>query len=78
MVTSSQETSVFLMQITVNGAQRDIPDRFSAAELVTSMGLAGKRIALEVNEEIVPRSTYPEHFLAANDKVEIVNAIGGG
>ncbi len=66
------------MQIIINGTQHDIPDRFSAAELITSMGLAGKRIALEVNEEIVPRSTYLEHFLAANDKVEIVNAIGGG
>lgn len=66
------------MQIIINGTQRDIPDRFSAAELVASMGLAGKRIALEVNEEIVPRSTYLDYFLSANDKVEIVNAIGGG
>lgn len=66
------------MQIVVNDTQRDIPDRFSVAELITSMGLAGKRIALEVNETIVPRSTYPEHFLSANDRVEIVNAIGGG
>ena len=66
------------MQILVNGTQQEIPDRFSAAELITSMGLAGKRIALEINEEIVPRSTYLEHLLAASDKVEIVNAIGGG
>ncbi len=66
------------MQIIVNGIQRDIPDRFSAAELITRMGLAGKRIALEVNEEIVPRSTYLDYFLSANDQVEIINAIGGG
>jgi sulfur carrier protein len=78
MTASYQEASVFFMQIIINGTQRDIPDRFSAAELITSMGLAGKRIALEVNEEIVPRSTYLDYFLSANDRVEIVNAIGGG
>jgi sulfur carrier protein len=66
------------MQITLNGAMRDVPDSFTAGELITVLGLAGKRLAIEVNAEIVPRSTLDEHILNPGDAVEIVHAIGGG
>jgi sulfur carrier protein len=66
------------MQIIVNGEQRDVDDGLSAAQLVEEMQITGKRIAMEVNLEIVPRSIYTEHIFKAGDKVEIVHAVGGG
>lgn len=66
------------MRITVNGEQRDVPDDLNAAGLLEIMGLAGQRVAMEVNLEIVPRSTYERHLLREGDRVEIVRAIGGG
>lgn len=66
------------MQIILNGTDREVPDRLSARELITDLGLAGKRLALEVNTAIVPRSSFDEHLLQPGDRVEIVHAIGGG
>lgn len=66
------------MKIYLNGEAREVPDDCTAAQLVESLGLTGKRIAMEVNLEIVPRSGYEGHALKAEDKVEIVHAIGGG
>ena len=66
------------MKIYLNGEARDVPDNYTAAQLVEELGLAGKRIAMEVNMEIVPRSGYQDHPLQQDDKIEIVHAIGGG
>lgn len=66
------------MLIFVNGAQRQLPDGSTMAALVTTMELAGQRFAIEVNEEIVPRSTFENYRLFEQDRVEIVQAIGGG
>lgn len=66
------------MQIIVNGEQRDVLDGLTAAQLVEDMDIEGKRIAMEVNLDIVPRSSYAEHVFKAGDKVEIVHAVGGG
>jgi len=66
------------MQIIVNGEKRDVSDGLTAAQLVEDMEITGKRIAMEVNLEIVPRSNYVEHVFNAGDKVEIVHAVGGG
>ncbi|MBD3618946.1 MAG: sulfur carrier protein ThiS [Chromatiales bacterium] len=66
------------MQILLNGEPREIPDALTAAGLITLLELTGKRLAMEVNEEILPRSRFESHVLAAGDKVEIVHAIGGG
>jgi sulfur carrier protein len=66
------------MQIYLNGEQRQIPDNANMAELVELLDLSGKRIAVEVNEELVPRSTYSDYNLKSEDNVEIVHAIGGG
>ena len=66
------------MQIFLNGNPTPIADSLTAGELVSQLNLTGKRIALEVNGEIVPRSAYPEFRLNPDDKVEIVHAIGGG
>lgn len=66
------------MQIEVNGEQRDVSEGLTAEQLVAEMDITGKRIAMEVNLEIVPRSTYAAHIFNAGDKVEIVHAVGGG
>ncbi len=66
------------MQIIVNGDAREVRQDCTAADLVQELGLAGRRIAMEVNLEIVPRSSFSEHHLQPGDHVEIVHAIGGG
>jgi sulfur carrier protein len=66
------------MNIIVNGSPRNVPDNLSAGELIGSLGLGGKRLALEVNEAIVPRSSFDSYRLKPGDRVEIVHAIGGG
>lgn len=67
-----------MMEITLNGEIRQIPNDMTAAQLVDALEMTGKRMAMEVNEEIVPRSTYHQHVLCQGDKIEIVGAIGGG
>ena len=62
----------------VNGEPREIQGRLTAAQLIESLGLAEQRLAMEVNREIVPRSTFETRWLEPGDKVEIVRAIGGG
>jgi len=66
------------MKICVNGEERDVADDQSVADLVEMLGHGQRRIAVEINLEIVPRSTYSTHSLQADDRVEIVQAIGGG
>ena len=66
------------MQIIVNGEQRDISEDSTATQLLDDMDITGKRIAMEVNLEIVPRSEYTEFTFKDGDKVEIVHAVGGG
>ena len=66
------------MQIFINGDPRDVPEDTRMADLVQLLDLAGKRIAVEVNEELVPRSTFDGHSLAPDDRIEIIHAVGGG
>jgi sulfur carrier protein len=67
-----------VISVSINGAARDFPRAVSVAELIKDMGLGGKRIALERNGEIVPRSQFEQQLLADGDKLEIVVAVGGG
>ncbi|MBD3658073.1 MULTISPECIES: sulfur carrier protein ThiS [Marinobacter] len=66
------------MQIQVNGDILELPDGATISALVEQLELAGKRLAVEVNEDIVPRSRHAEYRLSAGDRVEVVHAIGGG
>jgi len=66
------------MEINVNGEPRQVAETCSVAQLIEEMGLTGRRLAVEVNLDIVPRSSHASHQLQAGDKVEIVHAIGGG
>ncbi|MAM56349.1 MAG: sulfur carrier protein ThiS [Salinicola sp.] len=66
------------MQIQLNGEPSQFDGEPTLAQLVDSLGLSGRRIAIEVNEEIVPRSLHAQTRLNDGDSVEIVHAIGGG
>ena len=66
------------MNIELNGEKRETGENISLAELISSLEMTGKRYAIEVNEELVPRSEHPDYTLQEGDKVEIVQAIGGG
>ena len=67
------------MQIWINGKQNDFEsDSMKIADLVSILNLTGKRIAIEQNGEIVPRSLYAQTQLNNGDKLEIVGAVGGG
>lgn len=66
------------MQITVNGQTREVPDNFHAEQLIEMLELTGKRLAMEVNQEILPRSEFGCYQFKHGDVVEIVHAIGGG
>ena len=66
------------MQITLNGSPRDCANAITVAQLLQEAGYGDRRVAVEVNREIVPRSMHIRWVLAEGDQVEIVHAIGGG
>jgi sulfur carrier protein len=66
------------MQILLNGVSRAIDDGATVGALLAELELGQKRLAVEVNEDVIPRSQHPEHRLRDGDRVEIVHAIGGG
>jgi sulfur carrier protein len=66
------------MRITVNGEAREVEDGLTAARLIEQLELTGQRVAMEVNEELVPRSAFGDYRFNQGDRVEIVHAIGGG
>jgi len=66
------------MKIVLNGREEDVASGATLADVIRAAGLAGRRVAIEINREIVPRSDYAARLLAAGDRVEVVHAIGGG
>jgi sulfur carrier protein len=66
------------MHILLNGENHELEDSLSISALLEQTGLSGKRIAVEVNESIVPRSLHGDTFVNEGDKIEIIHAIGGG
>ena len=67
-----------MIQVSINGAAREFPAALNIAELVIALELSGKRIAIEQNGEIVPKSQYPNTQLQDGDVLEMVVAVGGG
>ena len=66
------------MQIVLNGAPRDCAPATTLSALLADAGYSGRRVAVEVNREIVPRSLHDRHALSEGDRVEIIHAVGGG
>ncbi len=66
------------MHIQLNGESYELPDGETVAALLTRLDLTGRRIAVELNLDIVPRSQHASTTLTEGDQVEVVHAIGGG
>lgn len=67
-----------IIRLRVNGEERSMPEGGTVATLLAAIGLAERKVAVERNAEIVPRSLYATTRLAAGDALEIVHFIGGG
>ena len=67
-----------MLEIKINGAARQFPEALTVSGLIELLGYVGKRIAIERNGEIVPKSQHGSTALAAGDQLEIVVAVGGG
>ncbi len=66
------------MHIQLNGEPFELPEKQSVADLLVRLDLTGRRVAVELNLDIVPRSQHETTLLAEGDQVEVVHAIGGG
>jgi sulfur carrier protein len=66
------------MRVRLNGESREIGDGITVADLIGELGLAHRRVAVEINRDIVPRDAYPARSFSDGDEVEIVQFIGGG
>lgn len=67
-----------MMTIVLNGSNKQVDNNISVSQLLESLGLSEKRLAVEINQQIIPRSEFSSHNLEEKDNVEIVQAIGGG
>ena len=66
------------IQIQLNGEPREVPEGFSATELVASLGLAPELVAIEINAKLCPKSERDNTRLASGDSIELVTLVGGG
>ncbi len=66
------------MKILINGKPHTVDDSITVEKLLESLLPPGRRVAVEVNEELVPRNQHQRHALSPGDRVEVVQAIGGG
>jgi thiazole synthase len=67
-----------MIEITLNGERNSLPEPLTVTELIEHIGLDPRKIAVEVNREVVPKAQHPQHRLQAGDAVEIVTLVGGG
>lgn len=67
-----------MVELTINGEIQRLAQPLSVAQLLRQRGLEGRRVAVERNGEIVPKSRHEHEQLAAGDRIEIVVAVGGG
>jgi len=66
------------MKVTVNGETRELAADSTLLSLLESLDMTRGRVAVEINQEIIPRSQHSEHLLHDGDKIEIIHAVGGG
>jgi thiamine biosynthesis protein ThiS len=66
------------MELKINGETRDLPDGLTVTMLVAHLGMKTDRVAVELNQQIVPRSTWEKTILKSGDSLEIVHFVGGG
>ena len=66
------------MKILVNGEKISLPDDSSIEGLIMHLGYQNQRIAIEINDSIIPKSKHSSYLIKELDKVEVINAVGGG
>jgi sulfur carrier protein len=66
------------LELLVNGEPRDVPAGCTVEDLIARLGLERRRVAVAVNRDVIPRSHFEAHGLASGDRVEILEAVGGG
>jgi sulfur carrier protein len=66
------------MEVTVNGARREVPADVTVRELVEHLGLTEGPVAVEINRAIVPRARHAEQRVSPGDEIEVVHFVGGG
>jgi sulfur carrier protein len=66
------------MKLTVNGAEREVPDGLTVRDLIAHLGLDGGPVAVEKNLEVVPRAEHTSAMVCEGDVLEIVHFVGGG
>ncbi len=67
-----------MMKIVLNGEAYQVAQEHTLLDLIHALNLSGQAIAVAVNRQIVPRAQWPNQVLQAQDKVDVVRAIGGG
>jgi thiamine biosynthesis protein ThiS len=66
------------LRIQLNGEPRDVPAKLTLAGLVSHLGFAADRLAIELNDSVIRRAEWANTFLSENDRVEVVHFVGGG
>jgi sulfur carrier protein len=66
------------VKIIVNGEEISLPQNSNIDDLINQLGFQNKRIAVEINESIIPKSKHSSFFLVAKDRIEVIDAVGGG
>jgi thiamine biosynthesis protein ThiS len=66
------------MEAIINGERRTLPGGTTVSDLLGELRVGGRRVAVEINRDIVPKGEYPKRLIAEGDQVEIVQFVGGG
>jgi sulfur carrier protein len=66
------------MEVTLNGAKREVPDGLTVRQLLDHVGLVEGPVAVEINRDIVPRAEHTNRIVVAGDAIEVVHFVGGG
>ena len=77
-VVASAPMSQASIEVIINGETRTVLQGTTVAALITELGLADRRVAVERNREVVPRAEHASTVLASGDKLELVTFVGGG
>lgn len=67
-----------MIRFTLNGETRDGRDELALVELIAELDLAHKRLAVEINEDVIPKARYQDVRINDGDRIEIVSFVGGG
>ena len=70
--------NIEMPNILLNGESRELRAGITVVDLLQAAGFAGRKVAVEINREIVPKSAHAERLIAEGDRIEIVHAMGGG